>query len=137
MQCFNLMQGAALVALALAAECAAIEHLVPVLLSLGCLLILSSACHLTFQFDVSTTNTAMGLLVNLLHLGILVCLVWLCVLTWGRTERLWDGGEDCDGWVFGFVFVYTIFAAVEVLCFLLCLRRPREGLPSYDPDSIL
>ena len=36
-----------------------------------------------------------------------------------------------------FVFVYTIFAAVEVLCFLLCLRRPREGLPSYDPDSIL
>lgn len=132
---FNVLQGIACIAMALLADCDALDPLVPVLFALGCSLVLSGLCQLYFEVEVAALSTAVGLLVNLVYAGVIVCVVWLAALTWPESDRLWDGGDNCDGWVFGFVFVYTIVAAVEVGCMILFLRPARHA--AANPESIV
>ena len=133
---FNILQGIGCIAIATLTECGAIDHLVPVLFALGCCLVLSGLCQLYFQVELASLSTAVGLLVNIVYAGTLACLVWLAVLTWGESDRLWDGGDDCDGLLFSFVFIYTIVAAVEIGCMLLFLR-PREAASQVNRESIV
>ena len=120
----NILQGIACIILAALAECDAIANLAPVLLALGCCLVLSGTCH------VELASNANGILyfVNLVYTAIVVTIVWLAVLTWGESDRLWDGGKDCDGWLFSFVFIYTVVAIAEIGCVILFLR--------FDPTPL-
>ena len=125
---FNIIQGISCILIASLTDCDAFESLNPVLFALGCCLVLSGLCQLYFRVEFISIDTAMGLFVNLIHTGVIICLVWLSVITWGEADRLWDGGNMCDSLVFNFVFIYTIMAAIEIGCMVLFLR-PRNVEP--------
>ena len=120
---FNILQGVGCITLASLADCSSIHQLVPVLFTLGCFLVTSGLFQLYFHIELASPfDSTLGLFINLVHVGTLTSLIWLAVLTWGESGRLWDGGSDCDGWIFNFVFIYTIIAAVEIGCMCIFLR---------------
>lgn len=126
--------GAGFLALALLLDCDAVGSLKTLLLTIGGLLIASSftVFYLGVGYidSMSDSSTSAGVGFNVLHLAIGGAFIWLTILVWGERDRLWDGGENCDGFLFSFVFIYTLVMMIEAVflfCYLLTLRRAAQS----------
>lgn len=113
-----IIQGVILIVIANLYSCSEFQALENLLLGVGGLTILSALFSLRFRITVGNWASAAF---NVLQIAILVGIVWIATLTWPHTDRLWDGGANCDGFIYSFSFIFTVVAAFEFCC-LAALR---------------
>lgn len=118
---FTFLQGLVIIGVGAWYQCDAIEYLQKTLISLGTLILISSILHLFCEFTLYVGNYTVKCVVNTLFLGITCLFVYLCLLTWPENDRLWDGGKDCDGVMFAFVYLYTVISVVEFCLMCICM----------------